>query len=299
MDGQAPSWDGRDIAYLLGLSSLQPWRFRSRVGEINENGRVYGGQMLGQALMAAALTVPVDRPATYLQFMFLSGAKPEAPIDYAVTPLQDGKRFSSRNVRGSQQPERIVCDASVTFATPIESPSHVAPPPPDCGLETDPERLPSLSDIEGREAGDVEKTLAYTFRSHHAIDFRAPFVSDLLRPHLSQPRTRFWIKLRAKLPDDAALHAAAFAYLSDYWINFPACIAHVAPIAATGGRLYVASLNHALWLHRPLRADAWLLFDCLSPTAAFGRGLSLARIYDRTGVLVASATQECLLAPMA
>ena len=110
---------------------------------------------------------------------------------------------------------------------------------------------------------------------------------------------RFWIRLRRKLGDDPALHAAAFAYLSDYWINFAACIGHVRAVSDSGARLYVASLNHAIWFHRPLRADEWHLFDCVSPSGAFGRGLAIARVYSRAGVLVASASQECLLSPTA
>jgi acyl-CoA thioesterase-2 len=253
--------------------------------------------LLGQALAAAARTVPADRPATAVQFMFLSGALPDLPIDYEVTKLQDGKRFSSRHVRGSQRGGRIVCDANVSFAAPIDSPEHMAPAASDCGLDKDPESLPELSDIVGPEATIVERTLAYRFRSHVAIDFRAPFVDDLLRPDPNQPRMRYWTRMRRPLPDDSSLHAAAFAYLSDYWINFAGCIAEVRPIAEGGVELYVASLNHAIWWHRPLRADEWLLFDCDSPSGAIGRGLSIARIYDRLGRLVASATQECLLAP--
>ena len=145
---------------------------------------------------------------------------------------------------------------------------------------------------------EIERTLGYLFRSHAAIDFRAPFVDDLLRPDTDQPRVRFWIKMQRRLPDEASLHAAAFAYLSDYWINFAGCIAEVRPIAEAGTEIYVASLNHAIWWHRPLRADDWLLFDCISPSGAIGRGLSIGRIYDRAGRQVASATQECLLAPM-
>jgi acyl-CoA thioesterase-2 len=297
MGAATPSWNGRDVADLLGLEQIAPLRFRTCFNEINENGRVYGGQMLGQALMAAARTVSADRPATFLQFLFLSGALPDSPIDYEVTPLQDGKRFASRNVRGSQPGGRAVCNASVSFATPIDSPSHMAPPTAHSGLATDPEGLPDLSAMDDRAARDVESTLAYVFRPHSAIDFRAAFAEDLSRPDPNQPRMRFWIRLRAKLSDDAALHSAAFAYLSDFWINFAACIPHVAPTAAAGGRLYVASLNHAIWLHRRLRVDDWLLFDCVSPSGAFGRGLSIARVYDRAGSLVASVTQECLLAP--
>jgi acyl-CoA thioesterase-2 len=132
------------------------------------------------------------------------------------------------------------------------------------------------------------------------IELRAPFVDDLT-PGLErdEPRMRFWIRLRQSLVEGPALHAAAFAYLSDYWINFAACIAHVRATSERGGTLYVASLNHAIWFHRPLRADEWLLFDCLSPSGAFGRGLTVARVYSRAGVLVASATQECLLSPSA
>jgi acyl-CoA thioesterase-2 len=294
----APAWDGADIAELLGLDAPSPGHFRSRLGEPNENGRVYGGQMLGQTLAAAARTVPEGRPATIMQFAFLSGARPEMPIDYAVTSLQDGKRFSSRHVRGVQTGGRIVCDANATFATPLAGPAHRAAPPPDCGLDRDPERCSRLTEIDSPGAADIERVLAYTLHAHPAIDFRAPFVEDLIGDARVEPRMRFWIRMRGQLPDDGALHAAAFAYLSDYWINFVACIPHVAPTAAKGGRLYVASLNHAIWLHRPFRADGWLLFDCVSPRGGWGRALATARVYDRAGDLVADANQECLLTPM-
>src|SRR5271166_5722348 len=158
--------------------------------------------------------------------------------------------------------------------------------------------LPGLADIDAPEAREVERTLDYSYRPHVAIDFRAPYVEDLLRPNVDQPRMRFWIKMRSHLVDDPALHAAAFAYLSDYWINFAACIGHVRTMADADTRLYVASLNHAIWYQRALRADDWLLFDCVSPSGALGRGLSVGRVYDPAGGLVASAAQECLLAPV-
>ena len=298
-DHPAPSWDGRDVPDLLDLTPIAAGLFRSRVGEKNEHGRVYGGQLLGQALMAAARTVPADRPATYLQFLFAAGGLPEQAIDYEVSTLQEGKRFSSRSVRGAQAGGRILCDASVSFARDIDAPAHAAPAAADSGLATDPERLPGLADVQAQEARDVERTLDYIYQEHSAIDLRLPFVDDLLRPDPDQPRVRFWIKMRGRLPDEAPLHAAAFAYLSDYWINFAACIAHVRAFADAGARLYVASLNHAIWLHRPFRADQWLLFDCVSPSAALGRGLAIARVFSRSGELIAGATQECLLAPIA
>ena len=289
-----PQWDGRDVADLLDLAEVGPGRFRSRRNERNENDRIYGGQLLGQALMAAARTAPGDRPATYMQFLFAAGGAPERAIDYDVVALQDGKRFTSRSVRGAQMGGRVVCDASVSFATALEAPSHGGAAPADSGLARDPESLPRLADIDAPEVRDVERTLAYVYREHPAIDLRLPFVDDVLRADPQGPRVRFFIRVKRPLGTDPALHAGAFAYLSDYWINFVACIAHVSP---TGPKLYVASLNHAIWLHAAFRADSWLLFDCVSPRAAHGRGLSTARIYARSGERIASATQECLLSP--
>ena len=179
-DARAAAWDGVDIAELMNLDQPRPGRFRSRLGEINENGRVYGGQLLGQALMAASRTAPDDRRMTAIQFMFLSGAMVEHPIDYEVTALQDGKRFSARNVKASQCGGRNVCDVNISFATVIESPSHMARPAPDCGLGTDPERLPRLTDIDSPRVAEIEAVLAYTFKDHPAIEFRAPFAEDLV-----------------------------------------------------------------------------------------------------------------------
>jgi acyl-CoA thioesterase-2 len=244
---------------------------------------------------AAARTVEGDRSATYLQFLFAAGGHTDEAIDYDVTALQDGKRFSSRSVRGAQAGGRVVCDASVSFAKPLEAPSHGSAAPGDSGIALDPAGLPGLADLDAPEVRDVERTLDYGYREHSAIDMRVPFVDDMLSGDAKAPRVRFFIRVRRALGDAPALHSAAFAYISDHWINFAACIAHVRPAAP---KLYVASLNHAIWFHEPFRADEWLLFDCVSPRAAHGRGLTTARIYAQSGLRVASATQECLLAPV-
>ena len=290
-------WDGRDVGHLVGLARTSESCFRSRCVETNEHGRIYGGQILGQALSAASETVSNDRFASCLQLVFAAGGLPDQAIDFDVATLQEGKRFSARNVRGLQQGGRILCDANATFAKALESPAHAAPPPADCGLDRDPEDCPTLEDIDDASVRDVERTLNYLYRPHRAIDMRAPFVEDLLPGTSAEPRMRFWIRLPQTLGDAPALHAAAFAYLSDYWINFAACIAHVSAMAERDARLYVASLNHTIWFHRPLRANSWLLFDCVSPSGACGRGLATARVHSRAGDLVASAAQECLLAP--
>jgi acyl-CoA thioesterase-2 len=293
-------WDGRNVVDLLDLAQISDLRFRTQCAETNEHGRIYGGQILGQALSAAARTVSKDRFASSLHLLFAAGGLPDQAIDFQVSILQDGKRFSARNVRGVQGVGRIVCDASAAFAKAIESPAHTAPSPADSGLDRDPEGCPSLEDFDASGAREVERTLGYIFKRHRAIDMRAPFIEDLMPGgRRGEPRMRFWIRLRQELGEDPAAHTVAFAYLSDYWINFAACIAHVRAASESGGTLYVASLNHAIWFHRPLRADEWLLFDCVSPSGAFGRGLAIARVYSRAGVLVASATQECLLSASA
>jgi acyl-CoA thioesterase-2 len=294
-----PEWNGLNIIDLLSLAPIGANRFRSRCSERNEHGRVYGGQMLGQALSAAAETVPSDRTASSMQFLFASGGIPEQAIDYGVASVQEGKRFSSRNVRGSQLNDRVVCDATVTFSRTIDSPTHQASAPADCGLDRPPEGSTPLEDIDASEAQDVMRILSIRYQRHVAVDIRAPFVEDFSPSLIKEARVRFWIKLRTPMGDDPRHHAAAFAYLSDYWINFVASVTHVAALAKADAPLYVASLNHAIWLHRPLRADHWLLFDSVSPNGANGRGLSTAQVYSQANDLVASAAQECLLAPIA
>jgi acyl-CoA thioesterase-2 len=291
------AWDGSDVIELLDLAPLADGRLRSRFTERNEHGRIYGGQLLGQTLMAAARTVPADRSATYLQLLFAAGGIPEQAIDYEITVLQDTEQFTSRKVRGVQAGGRVVCDANVSFARLLDAPSHGGPAAGDSGLATDPYSLPGLKDIDAPEVRDIERTLDIIYRDHSLIDLRFPFIDDVLHGDSREPRVRFWIRLRSPIGDDPVLHASTFAYISDYWINFAVSIAHARPTAEAGGKLYIASLNHAIWFHAPLRTDGWLLFDSVSPRAALGRGLATARVYAQSGEMVASAAQECLLAP--
>lgn len=288
-------FDGGDIAELFDLTPLADGGFRSRSGARNLNGRIYGGQLLGQALAAARRTTPADRRATYLQFLFLASGAADECVEYQVTTLQEGKRFSSRHVRGAQAKSRILCDASISFSLPIDGPAFQVAAPE--GLALDPETLPELNAIPADGLRSVKRTVDHTFRRHRTIDFRPAFLDDLNGVDRHEPRMRFFVRIRKRLADDFALHEAAFAYLSDFWINFVASAPHVEALAAANARLYVVSLNHVIWFHRPLRADEWLFFDCRNPSGAFGRGLSVARVYAKSGDLVASVTQECLLAP--
>jgi acyl-CoA thioesterase-2 len=297
MSDPIPPWNGRDLAELLALDAMAPDTFRTRCGDANAHGRAYGGQILGQAIMAAARTVPGGRAMSAMQFMFLQGTLHDASLDLTVTALQDGKRYSIRHVRGLQQDDRYVLDAQISFAVPITgAPAHGAPPGSALG---DPDVLPTLAELPPAWGASVERAVGYRLAVKDVLDFRFDAPPASLRLALPEPSVRFWVRLKNRLPDDDPhLHAAAFAYLSDWWLNYTAVGAHQDAALEIGG-LYVASLNHAIWLHCPLRADEWLHFDCVSPAAANGRGLSIARVHDRGGRLVASCTQECLMAPRA
>lgn len=294
-DDTLPPWNGQDLVDLLTLDAEGPWRLRNRFGDPNSHDRAYGGQILAQALMAAARSAPAGRAPTAMQFMFLQGTQHDRPITFDVTALQDGKRFTARHVRGSQAGGRLVLDAQVSFAVALEAPGHERPPLPASLIGEDPERMTRLCDLPVDWAADIGRALGYGLEQKDVIEFRLPEVPERMRLDLQAPRLRFWVRARQALPDDVHLHAAVLAYLSDWWMNFPAHGGHL-QLLPPGARLYIASLNHALWFHRPPRADEWLHFDCTGPCSASGRGLAIAHVHDRAGRMVASVTQECLMA---
>ena len=125
-------------------------------------------------------------------------------------------------------------------------------------------------------------------------EFRIPDPDRQLGPSTMNGRFRFWIRATQALPDDPRVHAAAFAYLSDWWLNFSSLGLHLRGLGER--RLYIASLNHAIWLHRPVRADQWLHVDSTSPASAAGRGLSIGAVHDQQGRSLATITQDCLMA---
>lgn len=291
VDGSAGAlWDGLDLAALLALDASEGGGYRSRYGEDNRNGRVFGGQLLGQALGAGQASVDPARVPSALRVLFMQGALPGQPIEYQVTPLQDGKRFSSRRVVASQQ-GRLLTDTQLTFQLPGTGFEHALPP---YASTPEPEQVLSMAQIHA-SGNPLFAGVDWRMFEKSCLELRLVAPEHHLVATSAAPSMAFWMRLRRKLPDDAAIHATALAYLSDYWIN-SAAITHHVPVRDGLSKIYVASLNHALWFHRPCRADDWLLFCAESPSAQQGRALTNARIYDRHGVLLASAAQECLLA---
>ncbi|MGK8208450.1 acyl-CoA thioesterase [Burkholderia cenocepacia] len=279
------------LLQLLTLDPVAPGRWRSRRADTNPNDRIFGGQLLGQAMTAALDGVPENRTPTMMQALFLHGALPGETIDFETTVLQEGKRFSSRRVSAWQPGGRAVLDAQVTCAIPLDGPGHDEPTPVPPGER--PESLPSLCDLPDAMFDTVRRLGGYDRVCKPSIEFRIPDPVRQLSARTSGPRFRYWMRAARPLPCNARIHAAAFAYLSDWWLNFSALALHQRTIGTS--RLYICSLNHGLWLHRPVQADQWLHVETNSPAANAGCGLSIAKIHDAAGDLVASASQQTLM----
>ncbi|WP_050460654.1 acyl-CoA thioesterase [Herbaspirillum autotrophicum] len=292
------AWNGLDIDGLLqlrpessrgGQADAGSSHFQSRYHDHNGNGRIFGGQLLGQALAAAQATLIQPRRATALQLIFAQGGLIGPHIDYRVRTLQEGKRFSTRHVEATQG-GRILISAQISFQSEQDGREYAARP---LALVPAPEELSELPQLiadlqsQGRHPD-------WQWISRPGLEIRMVEAERHFTESHGPARISYWIRTRQPLPDAPATQEAALAYLSDYWLISAAMTPHVALKDALD-HFYVASLNHSLWFHRPCRADEWLLFSTESTNAAGQRALTNARIYDRHGTLVASASQECLL----
>jgi acyl-CoA thioesterase-2 len=289
MTGSA--WDGLDIEALVSLETTAPLRYRSRYGDPNLNGRSYGGQVLGQAMMAASLSVPDDRPASTLQLLFLRGADPDQPIDFAVEILQEGKRFSSRHVRGSQANGQVVLDAHATFCAPQPGPRHAAT---SIAIEENPADLPELIVVPPALMENLRPLGPYSPHIKPAMDFRIPDIERQLSAKTATASLRYWLRAKHPLSSSSRTCTAAFAYLSDWWLNFSSFGSLLRELQSSEP-LYIASLNHCIWFHRTFSPAAWMHFASESHCAEGGRGLSIARIHDQHGNMLATASQESLM----
>jgi acyl-CoA thioesterase II len=284
-------WDNENIEALVSLEPIGPNRYRSRFGDGNLNGRSYGGQILGQAMMAATLSAPEDRPASVLQLLFLRGANPGQRIEFEASTLQEGKRFSSRHVVGVQDDGRVVLDAHATFCTPQPGPRHAAP---SSALSEAPESLPELTSVSDLLMQQLRPLGPYSRHIKSCMDFRIPDIERQLSAATAESRLRFWIRGRQPLSPGSRSQAAVFAYLSDWWLNFSSVGCHLRELQSREP-LYLSSLNHCIWFHRAFSPDAWMHIETESPCAEGGRGLSIARIHDRKGSMLATSTQESLM----
>lgn len=280
------------LAPLLNLEQHSENSFRSYQNESNLNGRghVFGGQMLAQAMMASARTAE-GREACALQLTFLRGADATQAIDYDVTKPHEGRRYSTRRVSG-RQGDRSVLEAVASFRiqSPDDTPwTHSLSPPDVPG----PESLASMAalDIKHRALLSAHN---YKLFERPCLELRLVGAERRLLACAPSPTESWWVRLKHALPDDPASHSAALAYLSDWWLSAPILAPHL-PLVGVRDRVFLVSLIHSLWIHRPVQADDWLLFIAESPFAGDGQGFTQARIYDRDRNLVASTAQLCSL----
>lgn len=279
-----------ELIALLQLERLEENLFRGQSRDIGTK-YVFGGQVLGQALAGAQRTVPVERRVHSLHAYFLRAGDIEAPIVYQVDRSRDGKSFSTRQVRAIQHGEQIF-GLAASFQEPEPGLSHQLSkpdvPPPEDVSESDPIDPVMLSKVSVK----LQRWLAF----RGPFEFRHVYPRDELKRPKRPPFQHVWFRLIDKIADDEGLHQSLLAYASDFHLlgtaTFPHGISYLQP------NVQMASLDHAMWFHRPFRIDDWLLYSCDSPSAEGARGLARGSIYTRDGVLVASTAQEGLIRVM-
>lgn len=274
-----------ELLAILDLEKIEENIYRGISPQVGWQ-RVFGGLVVSQALVAAARTVE-GRPPHSLHGYFLLPGDPNAAIVYQVDRLRDGGSFTTRRCTAVQH-GRAIFALSASFQTEEQGLEHFEPMPDAPAPETLADDIAMLA-----RAGDAPSAARRWFEGVRAIERRPVDLSGYLRRAPGSRSQAIWLRAAAPLPTDPALHRAILAYMSDMPLLDTALIAHGASVFDP--RLQVASLDHALWLHRPFRADDWLLFVQDTPNANGSRGLARGLIYARDGRLVASTIQEGLM----
>ena len=247
------------------------------------HGRSFGGQVLGQAISAAGTTVPADRPIHSLHGYFLRPGNSEERMTFEVARLHDGRSFSTRRVQAYQDGKELM-SLIASFQEPDDGLEHQEAT--DLAGLPDPEALPNVWEKYGHLAGNGQASWVM----NRPFDFRYVESDIILDVAERTNKQRVWFRSRDTLDASPLIHAAALGFASDYLLLEPIARKHGVPWATPGIR--AASLDHAMWFHRPFRVDEWLLYELESPTAQGGRGLTHGRFYNRAGELVASVAQE-------
>lgn len=272
---------------LLALERLDRDLFRGRSQDLGW-GAIFGGQVLGQALSAAAQTVTADRAVHSVHGYFMRAGDVRRPILYQVDRLRDGASFTTRRVAAIQEGEAIFSlEASFQGAEEGFDHQDAMPEVPP------PEALRSEHELALAIADKMPPALRAIALAERPIEIRPVEVRDPLRPEATPALRRMWYRAVDALPDDPALHRYLLAYASDFSFLGTAMDPHGTSWLQPG--MQVASLDHVMWFHRPFRFDDWLLYVVDSPSASGGRGLVRGQFFDRAGRLVASAAQEGLI----
>lgn len=278
-------------AELLQLDPLGDNHFRARHNQHNFMASTFGGQVICQGLAAAQKTVP-DWPAHNCSGLFLRAGNPDAPIDYQVDVVRDGRRFAARRVLAFQSGKPIF-DLLCSFHDAEGGPHHQADlvtqvPPPE-----------SLLNLQQYFAANMDRFPSARMRIYgetFPIELRLIDPDELFFGSERQTERWFWLRMPSAADIRAAAdHQSLLAFMSDYWFASVAGASYRSPEGGPSPTVSIASLNHSLWFHDEARADEWLLFVTESPWAGQGRGLARGLVYNRDGVLVVSAAQEVVL----
>jgi acyl-CoA thioesterase-2 len=275
-----------DLLSILDLEQLEHNLFRGRSPQVGWQ-RVFGGQVIGQALVAACRTVEDRRPHS-LHAYFLLGGDPAVPIIYEVDRIRDGRSFTTRRVVAIQH-GRAIFAMSASFHSDEPGLDHAAampdvPPPED---------LPSEAEIKSSVLPRMPDPVRAYYERERPIELKPVEFGRYTSREPGEPRFHVWIRATGRLPDDPAIHQCVLAYASDMTLLDSSLIPHGRTVFDRA--LQGASLDHALWLHRPFRADDWLLYAQDTPSASGARGFARGLIFTRRGELVASVAQEGLI----
>jgi acyl-CoA thioesterase-2 len=275
------------LVRLLSLEKIEENLFRGESQDLGW-GQVFGGQVLGQALSAAAQTVPEARQIHSLHGYFLLPGRVDRSIVYEVDRIRDGGSFTTRTVKAIQD-GRAIFNLSASFQTPEAGFEHQDPMP----QVAPPEKLVSQVDLYRRVAAQIPEPLRTRFTAESPIEIRPLEPMNYLAPERRDPASAAWYRANGTLPDDPRLHRYLLAYASDF--NFLATAMYPHGVSWLMREMQVATIDHAIWFHRPFRMDDWLLHVVESPSASGGRGLVRGRMFTRDGTLVASTAQEGLI----
>jgi acyl-CoA thioesterase-2 len=276
----------QELLTLLDLEQLEVNLFRGRSPAVTWQ-RVFGGQVIGQALVAACRTVE-GRPPHSLHAYFLLPGDPKVPIIYEVDRLRDGKSFSTRRVIAIQHGHPIFSMAA-SFHVNEEGFEHQAKMPD----VPKPDDLPTEANIKQSVMHMMPDPVRRYFERDRPIELRPVEFERYLGKKFEDARFNVWIRTTGRLPDDPAIHRCVLAYASDMTLLDSALVPHGRTVFEK--EIMAASLDHALWMHRPFRADEWLLYAQDSPNMGGGRGFSRGLIFTSDGKLVASVAQEGLV----
>ncbi len=287
---QPSKWDGLDIKPLLDLERIDTDLFRNRVNEINMNQALFGGQVLSQALQAAVSSVEPERPVHSMHGYFLRPGAGDRLVIYQVERTRDGGSFSTRRVTALQNGSPIFHMEASFHRREDHGLDHVVgpsaePPPPD-----------GLLDLAGlaEQFGDaMDPVVSKAFSRERAVEIRPTDPEQQLLAKDSDGRLTFWLRIKSAKELEAERQVCAIAYASDMWLAMAARRPHAGP--GDVGKFMMASLDHSIWFHAPIRADEWHLYEVMSPWTGGGRGMSRGMIFDLNGKPLASLAQEILL----